>query len=132
MNKGFKIEVKRFFDAAHQLPDSEDLITKKCANLHGHTYHVKVSISGPNDRAGMVLDFSGVKQIIDILDHRYINDVFKEDVDWANVPSTAENIAQYIYERIKLQYDDLVVEEVAVCEGYKGPESSNYVVYYGA
>ena len=34
----YKLEVNRFFDAAHDLPDSENLITKQCTNLHGHTY----------------------------------------------------------------------------------------------
>jgi 6-pyruvoyltetrahydropterin/6-carboxytetrahydropterin synthase len=129
MNKGFEIEVKRFIDAAHQLPDSKDLITKKCANLHGHTYYIKVLISGVNDSSGMVIDFSGIKNIIDELDHKYINDIFKASMVWEKEPTTAENIAKFICLKINAIYTHIRVEKVMVCEGYKG-ESSNWVTYY--
>ena len=40
----FKLSISIFFDAAHQLSDSEDLFTKRCASLHGHTYHAIIDI----------------------------------------------------------------------------------------
>ena len=72
------------FDSAHYLPEHDG----KCANIHGHTYKLEITIErvgsgslieeGP--AAGMVMDFSIVKQIveqrvIEQLDHRLLNDV---------------------------------------------------------
>lgn len=49
-------------DAAHRIPDHQS----KCRNLHGHRYRIEATCSGPlakaGDQAGMVLDFSFLKQ----------------------------------------------------------------------
>ena len=125
----FKLQVNRMFDASHQLPDSDDLITKACARYHGHTYFVKVFFdSKKNKRHGMVVDFKGIKNIIDILDHQFINNIFRENRFY--VPATAENIAKFLYLRIHSVYKDLKNLEVAVCEGYKGEENSSWAIYY--
>ena len=68
------------FEAAHVLPHH----TGKCARLHGHSYRLEVTVSGPlredgPDR-GMVMDFGDLKAIvktavIERLDHRYLNDL---------------------------------------------------------
>lgn len=124
-----KLQLNHFIHAAHQLPDSEDLVTKECARLHGHTYLVKVEIESPaldNKRSGMIVDFKAIKNIINILDHRFINDVFKEYN--FNEPTTAENIAKFIKMKIggdlSFYFSDITV---GVCEGYKGEESSCWV-----
>ena len=126
--KQFTLEISQFIHAAHQLPDSDDLITKECSNLHGHTYLVKTRFSSPkNKRNGMVVDFKGIKQIVNILDHQFINQVF-EDNDF-NEPSTAENIARFLCIKISEQYPDLRDLVILVCEGYKGPDNSSFAVY---
>lgn len=57
------------FDAAHMLSNYEG----KCANLHGHTYHGTVSITGPvSDETRMLLDYNTIKKIIDMFDHAII------------------------------------------------------------
>ena len=77
---------KRFsFDAAHFLPGYNG----KCANLHGHTWGVEVTVEGAVDPlSGMVIDFIVLKKIvepwIEKLDHHYLNDILP-------MP-TAENI----------------------------------------
>lgn len=125
-----KLQLTHFFDAAHQLPDSQHLVTKKCANLHGHTYAVIVKAFGSNSQGGMVVDFKGIKEIIDELDHVFINDVFKNHVNWAETPSTAENIAIFLYERIQEEYGKYLEQcIVSVDEGYKGVERANWVSY---
>ena len=86
-----KLNIKHYFDSAHQLTDSEELITNACARLHGHTYAVKVEVEHDLNKAGLVIDFKAIKQIIDRLDHRYINEVFKDN--HINLQPTAENIA---------------------------------------
>ena len=68
---------KRFtFDAAHNI----EAYHGKCERLHGHTYTLEVSVKGLPDKEGMVIDFCELKRIvkeniIDVLDHVYINEV---------------------------------------------------------
>lgn len=79
------------FDAAHKLPH----LNNKCKNLHGHTYKVEIQLKGELIN-GMVIDFHDFKRdiqfMIDRLDHSYLNDIVL-------IP-TAENICEYIYNRI--------------------------------
>jgi 6-pyruvoyltetrahydropterin/6-carboxytetrahydropterin synthase len=121
-----ELKVQHFFDASHQLPDTEHLVTKACARMHGHTYKVIVTIEGNNINGGMVIDFKAVKDIIDLLDHQHVNDIFHM-FDF-NVEATAENIAKFIDTRLTVDLD-LNVKEVAVCEGYKGEERASYAIY---
>ena len=120
------IEVQHYFDAAHQLPDTEWLVTKACARLHGHTYAVKITAEAEKlNGAGMVIDFKAIKEAVDVLDHRYINDVFeKYGVD---VAPTAENIAVFILNQVEKL--GVKVTKVAVCEGYKGAERASWAIY---
>lgn len=122
-----KIIVQHYFDSAHKLEDSDDLVTKACARLHGHTYAVKITVSADKlNNAGMVVDFKAIKQLVDVLDHRYINDVFSER--GINLQPTAENIAVFLCEAIESELK-LTVERVEVCEGYKGIERASWAVY---
>ena len=123
----FILKYSHFFDAAHQLHDSDDLVTKKCANLHGHTYKVIVEMDALTlNKAGMVMDFARIKEVIDVLDHKFINDVFKEK-HW-NKESTAENIAEFLYNQFA-NLDVHLVQRVSVYEGYKGEDRGGWVTY---
>jgi 6-pyruvoyltetrahydropterin/6-carboxytetrahydropterin synthase len=94
------------FDAAHRLTFHKG----KCKNLHGHTWKVKVKVSGPGF-LDMVVDFGEIKNIVKELDHKVL--VYKEDTwlrrcldegEFAVVilehETTAENLAKYIKGRI--------------------------------
>lgn len=97
------------FDSCHQLPGYDG----KCANMHGHTYKLEVTVqqafstltnSGPKD--GMVFDFSSLKAIvqehvINPLDHQNLNEVLP-------FRTTAELMAAYIFNKIN---DALDIEE---------------------
>lgn len=121
-----KLEVRHFFDSAHQLEDSDLLVTKACARLHGHTYAVIVEAVNEINEAGMVVDFKAVKNIIDRLDHRFINEVFAQyEID---LQPTAENIAQVLARWIEDELDIEVVK-LSVCEGYKGAEKASWAIY---
>lgn len=66
------------FEAAHRLPTVPP--DHKCARLHGHSFHVRVSVDGPVDAAtGWVMDFADLKSafrpLLDALDHRYLNEI---------------------------------------------------------
>lgn len=137
-----ELEVRHFFDAAHQLPDSEHLVTKACSNLHGHTYAVIVKASGTNEGGGMIVDFKAIKNVIDTLDHttllrkgnKYIALIHQDFLDKKQTKDvlvfddepTSENIAEYIKEEIFKQYPGLQNLMVSVCEGYKGIERANW------
>eukprot|EP00298_Acanthocystis_sp_HF-20_P027924 c6327_g1_i1.p1 GENE.c6327_g1_i1~~c6327_g1_i1.p1 ORF type:complete len:150 (+),score=59.21 c6327_g1_i1:58-507(+) len=109
------VELKRreTFSAAHRL-NSEYLseeenqnIYGKCnsKNGHGHNYVVEVGVIGPVDnKTGMVINISTLKihiqNVLNTMDHKNIDiDVpyFVEN----KIPSTAENIAIYIWKSLR-------------------------------
>lgn len=83
------------FDSAHNLINYRG----KCEKLHGHTYRLRVTLTGTADpESGMLMDFGFLKErvmelVIDRLDHSYINDTVKI--------STAENIAGWIWKTLE-------------------------------
>ena len=105
------------FEAAHRLAWHPG----KCRNLHGHSYRLDVSVEGPLDANGVVLDFDTLQdvvrtEVIDVWDHRDLNEVLENP--------TAENIAVWIFVRVKKTLPQLfgvVVYETKDC----------YAEYYG-
>lgn len=88
------------FEAAHSLPHVP--AGHKCARLHGHSFRVEVTIRGPVDRkTGWVMDFGELKAIFkpleEQLDHRFLNEIPGLE------NSTSENIARWIWQRLKPQ-----------------------------
>lgn len=78
------------FSAAHHLTDYYG----ECERPHGHTYRLAVTVEGPIQKNGLVLDFVALKKIVqekilEKLDHRDLNDFFPN-------PS-AENIAVWAW-----------------------------------
>jgi 6-pyruvoyltetrahydropterin/6-carboxytetrahydropterin synthase len=93
----FEVSVEQQFAAGHALRNYKGA----CENVHGHNFKVQVTIEGPSlDDAGMLVDFLDVKasmqQVIDRLDHKFLNDVPPFDV----VNPSAENIAEYFHQQI--------------------------------
>jgi 6-pyruvoyltetrahydropterin/6-carboxytetrahydropterin synthase len=89
----FELKILSHFSAAHQLT----MVAKKCENLHGHNWKVEVCIKGDRlNEAGVVVDFGiikgCVKEIMDRLDHKFLNELpyFK------NEAPSSENLAVYI------------------------------------
>jgi len=82
------------FDAAHKLPNYNG----KCANLHGHTWKLIVTLEGEiQDSSGMIIDFKEIKQkvsekVLDKLDHSYLNDTIENP--------TCENLLIWIKEQL--------------------------------
>ena len=74
MNGRISVTKSFTFDSAHFLRHYEGA----CANLHGHTYRCEVTVAGPRDSLGMIIDFKNLKSIINDtvmakFDHKYIN-----------------------------------------------------------
>lgn len=109
------------FEAGHRIPNHES----KCRHIHGHSWHLEVTIEGPIDSRrdspskGMVLDFGDLKAIVhelvvDQWDHAFL--VYDKDVTMLRALSvfpeshrtvelpvvpTCENLAQIAYEAIE-------------------------------
>ena len=87
------------FDSAHRLPNVP--LGHKCGRLHGHTYRVSVYVAGdPGTDTGWVIDYADIAvawaPLHEQLDHRYLNDVPGLE------NSTSENIARWIWDRLKV------------------------------
>ncbi|BAL80941.1 6-carboxytetrahydropterin synthase QueD [Caldisericum exile] len=100
------------FDAAHRVIDYNG----KCEKLHGHTYHLIVTITGDLKEDGMVLDFSILKKVVQekvivFLDHKYLNDVFENP--------TTEIVAQWIFKTLDNAFKEYncKVYEIILFEG---------------
>jgi 6-pyruvoyltetrahydropterin/6-carboxytetrahydropterin synthase len=111
----YELKIIRKFAAAHQLPLSKS----KCENLHGHNWKIEVIVQGERlDNSGMVIDFAILKkevdQILDTMDHQFLNEVhfFKKD------SPSSENIARYIATALdkKLDIPDMKVSRVVAWE----------------
>jgi 6-pyruvoyltetrahydropterin/6-carboxytetrahydropterin synthase len=109
----FELKVKGDIASAHQLRGYEG----RCKDLHGHTWKIEVTIlSDKLDDIGMVADFKVIKkllkEVLDPLDHVYLNDLpyFKT----AN--PTTENLARYIYQEFSKTIRPLKLKQVEVWE----------------
>ena len=103
------------FEAAHHLPHVPE--THRCRRLHGHSYRVELRLSGEVDsHTGFVVDFFNVEKsfqpLLERLDHHLLN-----EIDGLENP-TAENIALWIFDRVKpelSQLDSVKVFETPMC-----------------
>ena len=91
----YEVTVEDSFAAGHYLRNYRG----KCENPHGHNYKVRVTLAGEQlDKAGLLIDFKDLrevmKQVIDRLDHRMINDLEPFTV----VNPSAENLAKYFFD----------------------------------
>lgn len=85
-------------DAAHFLPGVPQ--GHKCGKLHGHTFKVKIFVSGKKcEKSGWIIDFGDLKQVFqmihDELDHSFLNEIKGLE------NPTSENIACWIWARLK-------------------------------
>jgi 6-pyruvoyltetrahydropterin/6-carboxytetrahydropterin synthase len=114
----FTLCVKDSFAAAHRIEDYNG----KCEDLHGHNFLVEVLFAGEKlGKGGMLVDFAilknYLKDVLDSLDHKYINDLpfFKERA------SSSEYLAIYIFNGMKKLIEGIgvTVKEVKVWESEK-------------
>ena len=103
-----KIKLIRSFSAAHHLPQYEGA----CHQLHGHTWKTVFVIDGPVQADGMVCDFKVIKKLLDnnLPDHQLLNELLPNP--------TAENLAQYLFDKIapQLKAQNLTLKTVEVWE----------------
>jgi 6-pyruvoyltetrahydropterin/6-carboxytetrahydropterin synthase len=90
--------VESTFSAAHALRGYQG----PCCRVHGHNYRVVVHLAGAElDALGMLVDFTIVKaalaQILDPLDHQYLNEV----PPFTEINATSEALARHLYTQLK-------------------------------
>lgn len=129
----FSVTKEFTFDAAHRLMNHKGL----CANLHGHTYKVLVTLSSESLNCDyMVVDFAHIKEniwerVLKYYDHSVILNVadtamikFLEDSNCRVYPyndePTAENMAFYIANSVSVFLPNYRVEVTV----YETPTSS--------
>ena len=103
----FTLNIHQEFSSAHRLREYRG----KCEALHGHNWKVDVFVGSPKlNKIGIVADFKDLKaalhKILEELDHAYLNDL----PYFSKHNPTSENIAKYIFERLKPQTDKLKVK----------------------
>jgi len=70
----------------------------KCRNNHGHNWIVTVCCQAEKlNKNGMVIDFTHIKEFVNKLDHKNLNDIL-------DFNPTAENIASFICHNISNCY----------------------------
>lgn len=95
----FAITITRDFSASHQLR----LYDGTMEPLHGHNWHVEVTVGAPRlDAMGVVMDFHELQRLLDELvspmHNRHLNDL----PAFSNRNPSAENVAEHLAEALKL------------------------------
>ena len=120
----FEITSETSFSAAHRLKNYKG----PCENIHGHNWLVRATVRCSKlDECGIGIDFKILKKKLNEIaaefDHRDLNAVL-ESVD---LNPSSENIAHYIYDRLKVALSDWD-GSVARVEVYETP--GNCAAYF--
>ena len=100
----FEVKIQTSFSSAHRLLNYKG----KCENLHGHNWKVEVYARGENlDSSNILIDFKLLKkevnEIIEYLDHKYLNDL----EEFKDKSPSSEFIAKYIYKKSKEKFEQI-------------------------
>jgi 6-pyruvoyltetrahydropterin/6-carboxytetrahydropterin synthase len=119
----FEVTIIKSFSAAHLLAE----IGGKCEELHGHNFKVEITVAAKKlNSNGLLIDFRFLKkalgEILEEVDHKHLNSL----ISFAGINPSAENIAQYIFEKMDLKVKTAGVNMVRV----KIWESENAAVTY--
>lgn len=96
MSPKMKVTAEFVFGASHRLP----YYNGKCFNLHGHNYHLFVTVEGAVDeKSGMVVDFMRLK---DVVGEKVLARVAQGDLNTVLDNPTAELFAVWVWGELKL------------------------------
>ena len=100
----YKQVLSHHYSAAHKLND----YVGACANIHGHTWHIDISVETRELVNEMVIDFKDIKKAIDErYDHAFLNEK-------VSFNPTAENISKDIYDLVKGLYKGATIPTIFV------------------
>lgn len=130
MSEKYKIAKEFGWEMSHRLCFHDGL----CRNIHGHSYKIRIELTGVLNESAMVLDYYDIKKIItpilEKLDHAFLCDSKdKLMIDFLtmngfklvimNDYTTAENITKYILDDIITEfakYDNIYEVKIRVYE----------------
>jgi 6-pyruvoyltetrahydropterin/6-carboxytetrahydropterin synthase len=103
----FELNVRKEFSAAHHLREYRG----KCESLHGHNWKVEVFVAAAKlNKTGIVADFREIKErlngVLEELDHTYLNEL----PYFRKYNPTSENIAKYIFDKLRPQFSRLRIK----------------------
>lgn len=118
------------FETAHALDGYEG----KCKDIHGHSYHLRVTVIGePKDNCGlsdcgMVVDFGDIKKVVrtyiyDQFDHRLI---LKEDSRFKGIESNNERVRYVSYQPT---CENMLIEIVTILKKHLPAEVALHNVF---
>ena len=99
----YRVHDEVMISASHQIP----LADGRLEAMHGHNWRIVVHICAATlDGRGLVVDFGEIRQVlwrvVEPFDHRNLDDLPPFDT----MPSTAENLARVVAERLAPFVDD--------------------------
>jgi 6-pyruvoyltetrahydropterin/6-carboxytetrahydropterin synthase len=105
----FELTQEFYFEAAHTLKRLREAESSR--RIHGHTYHVQVTIRGtPDAKTGMVVDLGHFRQMLadlrDRLDHRFLDE--EPEIG----PVTLENLCSFVWHQLALKLPNLAAVTV--------------------
>jgi len=111
MGARYTLKVVSDFASAHTLRDYPGA----CSRMHGHNWKVEAEVVASElDNVGMGIDFKQIKlavrELTDILDHRYLNEIAPFDM----LNPTAENIAAWLYKGLSEKLNSNAVQVSAL------------------
>lgn len=109
--KLYTVYVETYFSSAHKLLNYKG----RCENLHGHNWKVGIEVfKGNLNSQAMVIDFVKLKKILNKIvanmDHKFLNKINY----FRKCQPTAENIARYIYDNLKITLKKYKVKKIKV------------------
>lgn len=88
----FEVSVETTFAAAHAL-----LIAGRREPLHGHNWHITVTLAGPTlDADGLLLDFHAVERLLRDITAPFHNNNLNDIPPFTDLNPSAENVALHI------------------------------------
>lgn len=143
MNK-IRITKQFDFEAAHALEGYYG----KCKDIHGHSYHLKITVIGrvhlDADKVedSMVMDFTDLKkivkgQVIDLFDHKL---VLKDDSRFRGIEKNNERVLYVPYQPtcenmlldIVMKIQDKMPEDVKLHSAFLRETPRSYAEWYAA
>ena len=101
----------------------------KCETLHGHNYAVEMIVEGRTltPDTELVVDFTLLKKELRselaLLDHQNLNELSPFDT----VNPSSENLARYLYQKLKQRLKDMPVHMYSMSVGETARQSATYM-----